>query len=121
MTDVMVHAPSPRIGPNAILQLADVLDARLGRAERDGLLERAGIDALPDGKSMIDEGPAARLHQALREAYPPRAAALAQEAGRRTGDYIIANRIPRPAVWLLRILPMGLATRMLARAIGFVR
>ena len=34
---------------------------------------------------------------------------IAEEAGARTADYIIANRIPRPAVWLLHRLPAFLA------------
>ena len=40
------------------------------------------------------------------------------EAGRRTADYILANRIPGPAQALLKILPAGPAARILVRAIG---
>lgn len=118
MTNAIAATEPARIGPNAILQLADVLDARLGRRERVALLHDAGIDALPDGTAMVDETPVARLHQALRERYPQRARALAQEAGRRTGDYIIAKRIPSFATALLRVLPAALSARVLARAIA---
>jgi divinyl protochlorophyllide a 8-vinyl-reductase len=42
---------------------------------------------------------------------------IAEEAGARTADYIIANRIPRAVVWLLRRLPPGLAAPLLMAAI----
>ena len=107
-----------RIGPNSVLQLAQVLDACVGEAARHRLLIEAGLSALPPDNGLMPEGPAARLHQALRQRYPDQASALAQEAGERTGDYILAHRIPPFAQRLLRILPRQLATRMLADAIG---
>lgn len=107
-----------RIGPNAILQLVPVLDETLGPEWRARLLATAGIAQLPDGRSMIDEGPVVRLHQALRRACPDEAADLAAIAGRRTGDYILAHRIPKPAAGLLAVLPAPFAARLLARAIG---
>ncbi len=42
---------------------------------------------------------------------------IAEEAGARTADYIIANRIPRAVVWLLKRLPPALAAPMLMAAI----
>jgi divinyl protochlorophyllide a 8-vinyl-reductase len=107
-----------RIGPNAILQLVPVLDEALGAESRARLLATAGIAQLPDGRSMIDEGPVVRLHQALRAACPDEAAELAARAGRRTGDYILAHRIPKPAARVLAMLPAPFAARLLARAIG---
>jgi divinyl protochlorophyllide a 8-vinyl-reductase len=38
-------------------------------------------------------------------------------AGSATGDYLLAHRIPRPAQALLRILPAGIAGRLLLAAI----
>ncbi len=107
-----------RIGPNAILQLVPVLDDRLGRASRDALLSLSGINTLPDGSSMIDERPVARLHQQLRKTAPDEAPEIARRAGLATGDYILRHRIPRPAQWLLSVLPRFLSARLLAKAIA---
>jgi divinyl protochlorophyllide a 8-vinyl-reductase len=107
-----------RIGPNAILQLVPVLDEVLGPRHRDELLAAAGIACLPDGTSMVDEVPVARLHQALRRRWPGEAADIAARAGRGTGDYILANRIPGAAKRILKVLPAGLRARVLARAIA---
>jgi divinyl protochlorophyllide a 8-vinyl-reductase len=106
-----------RIGPNAVLQLVPVLDAHLGTDQRCALLDEAGIRVLPDGTSMIDEQPVARLHQVLRARHPERARTLATRAGTATGDYILAHRIPKPAQRLLRALPAWLSARLLAQAI----
>ncbi|MEQ8516173.1 MAG: bacteriochlorophyll 4-vinyl reductase [Chromatocurvus sp.] len=114
-----IGATDARIGPNSVLQLAQVLDAHVGQAARQALMVEAGLMALPPDSGLMPEGPAARLHQALRLRYPAEAAALlAREAGGRTGDYILAHRIPLPAQRLLRVLPRFLATRLLAGAIG---
>jgi divinyl protochlorophyllide a 8-vinyl-reductase len=42
---------------------------------------------------------------------------LSAEAGRRTGDYLLANRIPQAVQWVLRHLPDAIAARVLSRAI----
>lgn len=106
-----------RIGPNAILQLVPVLDQVLGPGHRNDLLAVAGITGLPDGASMIDEVPVARLHQALRQRWPGEAAGIAARAGCGTGDYILAHRIPAAAKGFLKVLPVGLRARVLAKAI----
>jgi divinyl protochlorophyllide a 8-vinyl-reductase len=68
--------------------------------------------------AMVDEGEVIRLHLALRDALGDATAeALGQEAGRRTADYLLAHRIPRPVQWLLRALPARLAAALLLRAI----
>ena len=108
-----------RIGPNAILQFVPVLEAAAGVEETARLLALAGIGVLPDPDAgLIEEGPAARLHQMVRQAHPQDAARLAGEAGRRTGDYILAHRIPKPAQAVLRRLPARLSAPILARAIA---
>ena len=106
------------IGPNAILQLLPVLDRAGGTEWRAHLLAAAGIGEIPDGQSMIPEGQAARLHRHLRQEEPARAALLAAAAGVETANYILANRIPRPAQWLLKALPKGPSARALSRAIA---
>lgn len=106
-----------QIGPNAILQLLPVLEAAGTAVLCDRLLAEAGVTEVPDGSTMISEEPVARLHQALRRARPD-AALLAAQAGRRTADYILENRIPAPVRWLLAHLPAPLAAQLLARAIA---
>ena len=107
-----------RIGPNAILQLVPVLDSAIGVDRRAELLAAADIEELPDGTRMIDEAPVARLHQTLRTRVPDLAPSLSRQAGSSTGDYILANRIPRFAQRLLRVLPAGMSARLLAHAIA---
>lgn len=106
-----------RIGPNSILQLVPVLDAKLGPTARQRLLARAGLEALPADDGLMDEAPAARLHQALRRYHPDAAPELAREAGERTGDYILAHRIPPVARRVMKNMPTWLAAPLLASAI----
>lgn len=106
------------IGPNAVLQLVPLLDRAGGTDWRHTLLARAGLDVLPDGSGMIPEIPVTRLHQALRRDRPDLAASLGWQAGLATGDYILANRIPPAAQWLLKALPWRLAAWVLSRAIA---
>ena len=106
------------IGPNAILQLVPVIELAGGRELRDQIFAAAGVFDLPSGDHMISEAPAARVHQALRAQVPDLAAALAWEAGKRTADYILANRIPALAQGVLKALPWRMSARLLARAIS---
>lgn len=113
-----VTQPIGLIGPNAVLQLLPVIE-RLGGVERVAqMLVRAGLITAPDGTQMIPETDAARLHQLLRQEEPDLAPTLQAEAGRRTADYILANRIPRPVQAALRLLPPRPAARLLSQAIA---
>ncbi|MBN2906390.1 MAG: bacteriochlorophyll 4-vinyl reductase [Rhodobacteraceae bacterium] len=107
-----------RIGPNAVLQLLPVLEAAGGAALRDEMLEAAGLTEPPSDAGLMDEGPAAAMHRALRRRLPDRAPALLREAGARTGDYILAHRIPPLAQKVLKALPAALAAPVLAKAIA---
>lgn len=111
-------AAAGRIGPNALLQLAPVLERAGGVGLREAIFAAGGVQGLPGLDAMIPEGPVAAVHQALRARLPDRAAELAAEAGGRTADYILANRIPKPAQTLLRHLPRALSGPLLARAIA---
>ncbi len=115
--EVSVHSAGHRIGPNSVLQLLPVLDNHLGWQARHALLQQAGLSQPPSDHGLMDEAPAARLHQALRREYPQQARLLAREAGERTGDYIIAHRIPWLIVKLLPVLPSRVACSLLAGAI----
>ncbi|WP_054118428.1 bacteriochlorophyll 4-vinyl reductase [Porphyrobacter sp. AAP60] len=114
----LAHSKSALIGPNAVLQAVAVMEDRLGQAETQAILADARIGALPSGDHMIPEIEALRLHRWLALHDPVGSFTIAEEAGARTADYIIANRIPQPAVWLLRRLPAMLAAPLLMAAIG---
>lgn len=109
--------PPALIGPNAVLQTVAVMQERLGAAATGVILLDAQIHALPSGEDMIPEMQALRLHRWLALHEPMGCFVIAEEAGSRTADYIIAHRIPKPAVWLLRHLPALLAAPLLMAAI----
>ncbi len=114
-------AEPARIGPNAVIQLGEALAARgEDRLAREVYRAAGHADwiAAPPGE-MVSEIEVARLHGALvRLASRPLADAIMADAGARTGDYIVANRIPAPARTLLRLLPAPLAARLLVEAIA---
>lgn len=115
-----VPSEGGRIGPNAVIQVAAALRASGGEPMARRVFAHARLEAVrtspPTG--MIDERLVARLHRALFECFPEdTAAAIAESAGMRTGDYILAHRIPAPVQWLLRLLPRRLAARLLLAGI----
>lgn len=113
------HAGSiRRIGPNAITQLRTVLLRELGRDRSEALFCAAGLpDALDHPpESMVDERDVARLHQCVRRDCES-ASELLADAGDATGAYILVNRIPAPAVRLLKWLPASAAAPLLQKAI----
>lgn len=112
---------SGRIGPNAIIRVAEALPPRVGAAATAALFESAGLAHYlrEPPSSMVDEAEVGRLHDALRrELGWPEARAVAREAGRRTGEYLLAHRIPGPVQSLLKRLPAGWAARVLLKAIA---
>jgi divinyl protochlorophyllide a 8-vinyl-reductase len=109
-----------RIGPNAITQVAAALDAALPADAVDALFAEAGLAAYrrTPPVAMVAEREVASLHRVLQARLDPaQLAAAAWDAGLRTGDYLLTNRIPRPVQWLLRALPAPLAARALLAAI----
>ncbi len=114
-------AHSGRIGPNAVIRLAEALDAVESKAVTLRLFNAAGFGAHavvpPD--TMVPEDEVTALHRQLRsELGPKRAASISWIAGFRTADYLLANRIPRPVQRLLKLLPRRLAAHILLKAIG---
>lgn len=109
-----------RIGPNAILRVAEVMTARFGSTGTWALFERAGLLRYlrqPPGQ-MVDEAEVRQLHGALREQLGAAAAReVAAAAGRATADYLLGHRIPKPVQRLLHLLPAPLAARVLLAAI----
>ena len=114
-------AAAGRIGPNAITRVAEAVTACQGRAVTRELFARAGLEVYLDAPphTMVDEAEVIALHGVLRaELGEPQASDIAADAGRRTAEYLLVKRIPRPAQRLLKLLPAPLAARVLLRAIG---
>lgn len=119
--DAVEARPGARIGPNAITRLGEAVRDAFGPAAEQRLFLRAGLARYlgqpPD--DMVDEAEVMALHRALRHSYPGAdVRRIADDAGRRTGDYLLANRIPRGAQRILRLLPRRLASRVLAGAVA---
>jgi divinyl protochlorophyllide a 8-vinyl-reductase len=109
-----------RIGPNAVTRVAEAMRQQWSEAEVARLFDLAGLSAYlsEPPQHMVDEREVSRLHQALRaELGVPGALGVAREAGVRTGDYLLAHRIPPAVRLLLSLLPAGLASRVLIGAI----
>lgn len=112
-----------RIGPNAIIQTGHALRARGGAKLEHQVFARAGLEhylQVPP-EDMIVEGEAIALFEALYNGCGlsrSEANAIARDAGTRTGEYILANRIPQLAQKVLKVLPTRLAGRALLSAIG---
>ena len=117
----MQPATAHHVGPNAILQTVEALQALAAPGVLGRICTAAGMPGLagnlPD--RMVPARDALRLHRAVAEILPPdMAEAVARDAGRRTGEYILTHRIPAPAQGLLRLLPRPLAGPMLLGAIS---
>jgi divinyl protochlorophyllide a 8-vinyl-reductase len=120
-----VNAPadfgaSARVGPNAVIRVAEALGEARGADVVAQVFKAAGLEhyltTLPS--EMVDEREVTRLQAALREQLGLDVARpVSHDAGLRTGDYLLANRIPRPVQRLLAILPARLASRVLISAI----
>ncbi len=109
-----------RVGPNAIIRVVAALEDAQGRAAVERLLNASGLerylDALPT--EMVDEQEVSRLQSTLRQQLGVESARrISHDAGGRTGDYLLAHRIPRPVQRLLKVLPAPLASRVLISAI----
>lgn len=113
--------PPGRIGPNAILRIIEALESASGTPVAREVLERAGLTAYLESPptAMVEEQEVRELHRALRETLGlEQARAVGRQAGRLTGDYLLANRIPPFAQTILRALPAPLAGRLLLKAIA---
>ena len=110
-----------RIGPNAVIRLAEALDALESKAVTRKIFIAADLaryaEAFP--QAMVPEEDVTALHHRLRaELGPSRAASASWIAGLRTADYLLAHRIPKPVQRLLTLLPNRLAAFILLKAIG---
>ena len=119
----IAHPATARIGPNAVIQMGEALRAYGGPEFEHDVFARAGLQhylSAPPAH-MIPEREAIAIFDTLYNdagvgLYD--ANAIARDAGLRTGDYILANRIPKFAKAILKRLPKSLAARALLAAIG---
>lgn len=110
-----------RIGPNAIVRTLEAVRERCGTAAADLVFHRAGLEGyLRDAPAaMVPEADVIQLYAAMRaQLGPGEARSSAYLAGRKTGDYLLAHRIPRAVRVLLGLLPPRLAAPPLLAAIG---
>jgi divinyl protochlorophyllide a 8-vinyl-reductase len=101
--------------------MAEALARREGAAVCRQVFAAAGVSEHLDRPpvAMVDEAGVARLHREVMHRFGPhKAADIAWEAGTLTGDYLLANRIPRLAQFVLRHLPRALSARILVAAIA---
>jgi divinyl protochlorophyllide a 8-vinyl-reductase len=115
-----IEPPKGVIGPNAILQTEIALREAGGQALAERIFAKAGLSHLLRHRpeDMIDEAAPKALFAVLFDTLPRREGMrIALDAGRRTGAYILANRIPAPVRGLLKLLPARLASPLLLAAI----
>ncbi|WP_257170103.1 bacteriochlorophyll 4-vinyl reductase [Bradyrhizobium sp. SRS-191] len=115
------HHAAGRIGPNAIIQTAEALRLLLGEDATGRVFAAARLKdylSTPPAE-MVDEAEVIRLHGALRTLLDDDTArAVSGKAGQLTAAYLLANRIPKAAQRVLRLLPARLSSRALSRAIS---
>jgi len=110
-----------RVGPNAVIQTAEALRSCLGEDATREVFQTAGhLDLLDHHpQNMIDEAVPARLFATIYETLPPALASrVSRDAGWRTANYVIENRIPAVARRILRGLPAQLSKPLLLNAIA---
>jgi divinyl protochlorophyllide a 8-vinyl-reductase len=113
--------PEAKVGPNAVTQVAAALRALGGDALAAQVFATAGLGGIlaSPPEHMVDQEIAAQLHSTLRLMLPADDAnRIAADAGRRTADYLLANRIPKPVQWVMKALPPRLAAPILMKAMA---
>jgi divinyl protochlorophyllide a 8-vinyl-reductase len=112
---------SARIGPNAVIQLRDVLAETLGDVRGAQIFDAAGQSPWwrTPPTIMVPEAAVRAVHKAVVDHLgAAEAQALLAEAGARTGAYLLANRIPGLVRWLFPRLPALISARLLIRAVA---
>lgn len=121
LTPPAAAAATARIGPNAVIRTVEVLQEQVGEIETERLLAAAGLERyighLPE--EMVAEDEVTALFAAVRHGLGgEHARRITRAAGHRTGEYLLANRIPAGVQAVLRVLPAAVASRILLNAIG---
>ncbi len=111
----------PQIGPNVVLQLIPAAIG-MGFGERlKAIFKTARFEEWWSSPphEMIAAKDASILFGAIHNAFSSKEAeALLARAGQMTADYLLANRIPKPAQFILRFMPRRLAVQILSKAIA---
>ncbi|RRR75448.1 MAG: bacteriochlorophyll 4-vinyl reductase [Candidatus Viridilinea halotolerans] len=110
-----------RIGPNSLIQTVGALEEQHGTQEAHRLLELMGHGELATQlpTTMVDEQEFIGLISALRgELGIAGAGKVLARAGERTAEYLLANRIPAPARFILPLMPRRLALPIFLKAIA---
>lgn len=113
-------AETGRVGPNAITRMAEAISLIADNSARDTIFTEAGLGAyLADPPTrMVPDEEVALLHAtAFALLGVPLARRIGAEAGRRTGAYLLAHRIPKFARLVLPLLPRRIALHLLLQAI----
>lgn len=105
------------VSPHLILHLLTAVERALGSDHKEALLETADIGIIPANSDLVSELKAARLHQALRERHPNQAPELLAEAGRMTGEALIAAQVTDRAKVMLGSAPWPLAAWLVSKTI----
>ncbi|NVO07198.1 MAG: bacteriochlorophyll 4-vinyl reductase [Rhodoferax sp.] len=101
--------------------MVEALRLQWGAPRTQLLLLGLGLEAYDSvpPKTMVPQAEVVALHQCVYGMVEVQEVkAIAQEAGKRTGDYLLANRIPAAVQWVLKRLPDKLAARVLCKAIA---
>lgn len=118
---VATGRPAGRIGPNAIIRMAEALHDQAGAATAERVFTAAGLAGYLDRapSDMVDEREVAALHAAVLVHLGDDAGArVCRSAGAKTADYLLANRIPAAAQRLLHWLPPAIGSRFLLAAVA---
>lgn len=109
------------VGPNAIIQTAGALHDIAGSVVQRDVFARAGLLGYLERppEAMVPQSEVAVLFAALRSGcVGDEVDAILAESGRRTGQYILAHRIPPAAAYVISRLPAVIGSRVLLTAIA---
>lgn len=110
-----------KIGPNSIIQTVEALKETYGLSEAQAVLQRGGlsdlIDQLPS--EMIPERDFLHLVSVLlAEIGEDATAAILQQSGQRTAQYLLTHRIPGVFQRLVSLLPRTFGLKLFLWAIS---
>jgi len=110
-----------KIGPNSIIQTIAALHEVYDPIQSRAILVCGGAPDLAERlpSEMVDERDFYALAQMLVDQLgAEQAARILRRAGELTAGYLLRHRIPQPAQWVLRVLPMRQRFRLLLPAIA---
>lgn len=112
----VLPTPTPaKIGPNSLIQTFAAITEFEGEEMAGGL--RALLQPPEALDDMVDQAHFIRLVRGLRRILPPASVdRILERAGERTAEYVLRNRIPAPARFILPRLPRALALPLVLSA-----